>query len=65
MPTEMSEWVLEWWEVEWIATILGLEHTEQEAVGAKQDTGPDQNSQLLSLDILHARNLQCKSDGCE
>lgn len=62
---ESNKWLLERREEERIATILSLEHAQQEAVHREQDTSPNQNSQLLSLDIRHTRNLQCKSNCCE
>ena len=65
MFPDLAKWLLERWEEERIATILSLEHAQQEAVRREQDTSPNQNSQLLSLDIRHTRNLQRKSNCCE
>ena len=53
---------LEWRQEEWVATVLGLENTEQEAVGSEEDSRPDQDSQLLTLDIFHAGDLDRKCD---
>jgi hypothetical protein len=48
---------LEWRKIEWVASVLGLEHTEEQTVGPKENASPDQHRQLLSLDIFHARHL--------
>lgn len=56
---------LEWREVEGVATILGLENTEEEAVSPEEHTCPDQHSQLLPLNILHPRYLQRKRNCCK
>lgn len=60
VASEAIKSALKWGQEEWIAAVLGFEDTEQEAVGSKKNTRPDQNSQLLTLDIFHTRNLQCE-----
>jgi hypothetical protein len=53
---------LKWWQIEWIATILSFEDTEEETVRHKKNGCPDQDSQLLTFDILHPGNFQCECD---
>ena len=54
---------LEWRQVKGVSSVLSFENTEKQAVRAEQNTCPDQHSQLLSLDIFHPRNPQCKRNG--
>lgn len=63
LESGVIHFALEWGQEEWIATVLGLEDTEQEAVGSEKNGRPDQDSQLLTLNIFHAGNLQGKCDG--
>lgn len=48
--------------IERVATVLGLENTKEQTVRNEQHTTPNEDSQLLSVDILHAWNLQRKCD---
>lgn len=41
----------EWWKPEWIPSIFNSEYAEQEAVHDKDDTAPNDNSNLLSFGI--------------
>jgi hypothetical protein len=62
MDLEMAERDLEWRKIERVTTVLGLEHTEKEAVRSPENGSPNQYRQLLSLDVLHAGDLHCECD---
>ena len=50
---------------EGVATVLDPEDAQEERVHAKEDSTPDQDSDLLLAGICHPGDLESKTDGGE